>query len=96
MFASLYVPTSGNRADLTAVEKDWYRNLLVFLRGTKSAKNELKEKKPDQYHHFEEICSLRERHVVKTYRVNMSLHFELVMKWSAIIPFAREEDPQMS
>ena len=24
-FASLYVPTSGNQGDLTAVEKDWYR-----------------------------------------------------------------------
>ena len=28
--------------------------LLVFLRGTKSAKKQLK-KKPDQYHHLEEI-----------------------------------------
>ena len=25
-FASLYVPSSGNQGDLTAVEKDWYRS----------------------------------------------------------------------
>ena len=35
--------------------------LLVFLRGTKQAKKEPKEKKPDQYYHFEEIWSLHER-----------------------------------
>ena len=33
-------------------------DLLVFPRGTKSAKKELKKKKPDQYNHFEEIWSL--------------------------------------
>ena len=32
----------------------------------------------------------------KTYQVNMSLYFELVMKRSAIIPFSREKDPHMS
>ena len=39
-------------------------DLLVFPRGTKSAKKELKEK-PNHYHHFEEIWSIRERHMVK-------------------------------
>ena len=29
-FASLYVTTSGNQGDLTAVEKDWYRSSFVF------------------------------------------------------------------
>ena len=32
----------------------------------------------------------------RLYRVNMSLHFRLLMTRSAIIPFAREEHPETS
>ena len=65
-FGSSVIKMYRGATDQQAVQMKQERtDLLVFLRGTKSAKKELKEKKPDQYHHFEEILSLRERHIVK-------------------------------
>lgn len=45
--------------------KDEREDLLVFLRGNKCDKVELKKKKPEMYRYFESIWNLRERHMVK-------------------------------
>ena len=42
------------------------QDLLVYLTGTKSAKNELKHDKPKLWKYFEKIWLLRENHLVKT------------------------------
>ena len=66
LFGSFVIKMYRGTTDQEAAQMKRERtDLLVFLRGKKSAKKELKEKKPDQYHHFEQIWSLRERHMVK-------------------------------
>lgn len=53
------------RNETTKLHNDSRADLLVFFNGTDKAKKPLLDSKPDQYKGFEEICAVRNRHIVK-------------------------------
>ena len=59
---TLFKGAKGEHADKL---QDRQKDLLIFLKGTKKLKTELKAKKPDKYDYFTVIWNLRKQHMVK-------------------------------
>ena len=93
-FGSSVIKMYRGATDKHATElKDQRQNLLVYLRGTKAAKAELKKKEPNQYHYFEQVWNLRNQHMVPNLPSGYVFALKACYKEGCIHPVCKNGKP---
>ena len=93
-FGSSVIKLYRDATDKRATElKEQRQNLLVYLRGSKSAKAALKKKEPNQYHYFEQVWNLRNQHIVPNLPINYVFALKACYKESCTHPVCKNGKP---
>lgn len=93
-FGSSVIKMYRGATDKRATElKEQRQNLLIYLRGSKSTKAELKKKEPNQYHYFELVWNLRKRYIVPNLPINYVFALKACYKEGCTHPVCKNGKP---
>ena len=91
---STIVLMKGNQDDLAKKFQERRPHLLIFLKGSKKQKEELKADQPILYDYFSDIWSLRNRHMVPGLPSQYVFQLLLCYEKDCIHPLCKEGTPK--